>query len=119
MVIVVVVLNTLISLGCFYVAWRIRKLRRQLAKIADTLTVAERRTHAVLGPSPRVISKGQKGINRLNERYQRLEPQVQKVRQVLALVSQIQKIWPLPMGGAYSKRSRSQPWWSKLLKRLR
>ncbi|GAC1496474.1 MAG: hypothetical protein NVS2B14_10390 [Chamaesiphon sp.] len=103
MVTLVVVLNTLIALFCFYVTWRIRKLRRQVAKIADTLTSAERSTYSVLKRGPEAISKGQKGTHRLTERYQRLEHQLQRVQKVLALLRLLQKVWQQQ---STSKRSK-------------
>lgn len=93
MVTLVVVLNTLIALVCLYVAWRIGKLRRQLAKIADTLTSAERSTNKVLSKGPKGIYKGQKGVHRLAERYQQLDVQLQQMQKVLALLSLGQKLW--------------------------
>jgi CHASE3 domain sensor protein len=92
MVTVVVVLNTLISLICLYVALQIRKLRSRLAKITDTLTKAERNTHKVLSSSPKTISKGQRSFHKLNERYQQLEPQIKKVQQALTLLSLLQRL---------------------------
>jgi len=115
MVTVVVVLNTLIALICFYVAWRIVKLRRRLAKIADTLISAERRTHSVLKGGPKGIYKGQRGVHKLIERYQRLEPQLQKIQQVLALLSLGQKVWQ--RGSRFVNTSPSRP--SKGLNKLR
>jgi hypothetical protein len=113
MLTVVVVLNTLIALICFYVAWQIVKLRRKLAKIADTLTSAEKSTHSVLSRSPERISKGERGIHRLTERYQQLEPQWQKIQQVLTLIRLGQKVWQRQVW--VGKPSRSRP--SKLLKK--
>jgi hypothetical protein len=92
MVTVVVVLNTLIALFCFFAAWKIKKLRRRLAKIAETLTSSERRTNSALSRSPKVIYKGQRGAERLNERYQKLEPQLKKLRKVLPILSLVQKV---------------------------
>jgi uncharacterized phage infection (PIP) family protein YhgE len=98
MVTTVVVLNTLIALICLYVARKIWKLRKQLGKVADTLTSAERSAHATLYSAPKAIYKGQKGIAGLEERYQGLESQLQRVQKVLGLVSLGQKFWQQQKG---------------------
>ncbi|MGB3208253.1 MAG: hypothetical protein WBB28_24985 [Crinalium sp.] len=109
MVTVVVVLNTLISLICLYVALKIRKLRSRLAKIADTLTKAERNTHKVLSKGPKTISKGQRSFHKLNERYQRLEPQVKKVQQVLAILGLLQRLSQTSLSDRPSKIRNKMP----------
>ena len=62
MVTVVVIINMLMSLMLFYVAWRVWQLKRRLVKIADTLTAAERSTHAVLHRAPNAIYKSQQNV---------------------------------------------------------
>lgn len=93
MVTFVVLINVLISLVCFYVAWRIVKLRRQIARVTDKIIAAERRTYAVLNPAPRQILKGQRGALQLQERYQQLENRLQRLQQVLALLSLGLRVW--------------------------
>ena len=93
MVTVVVVINVLISIVCLYVAWRIGKLRRRIAKLADKIIAAERGTHAVLRKAPTGILKGQQGAQHLQERYQQLENRLQRLQQVLMLLSVGQKVW--------------------------
>lgn len=93
MLIVVVVLNTLISLVCLYVAWRVWKLQKVLAKIADTLSSVERSTHKTLYGAPNNISKGQLAIAGLRERNQKLEVQLQRVQQVLGLITLGRQTW--------------------------
>ena len=93
MLITVLVINLLISLFCLYSAWQIWQLRRTLANVADALTLYERDTHAVLYGAPPAILQGQKGTHALRQQYQRLTMQLQKVQQVLALVSFGQGVW--------------------------
>lgn len=93
MLITVLVINLLISLFCLYSAWQIWHLRRTLANVADALTIYERDTHAVLYGAPPGILQGQKGTHALRQQHQRLIMQLQKVRQVLALVSFGQGVW--------------------------
>jgi hypothetical protein len=101
MVTVVVILNLLIALLCLFAAWQIWRLRRILAKVADTLTVAERKTHVVLYGAPDAITRGQMGIYQLRRTYQQLQPQLQRLQQVLGLLSLGQRVW--------LKRSRFSP----------
>ncbi len=89
----VFICNLLIALVNLYIAWRIWQLRRMLAKVAETLTSVERRIHSVLYPAPEVIVKGKKGTYSLRESYRKLELQLQKVEQILLLLSLGYKIW--------------------------
>lgn len=82
MVILVVILNSLIGLGCLYATWRMWHLRRTLAAIADALVIAERNTHRVLHNAPNTITKGQLGVYQLRQQTR----QLQQMRQILALV---------------------------------
>ncbi|MDZ7962174.1 MAG: hypothetical protein RMY34_30615 [Aulosira sp. DedQUE10] len=86
MVTVVVVLNTLISLMLLYVAWRVWQLKQQLGIIADRFTNYERCSHAVLYTAPENISTAQKNIYNLRQGNQRLEVQIQQVRQIVSLL---------------------------------
>lgn len=103
MLTVVVVLNVLISLLCLYVAWQVWNLRRALGAAADAVLLAERNTYNVLHGAPEAISQGQVGIGGARDSYQQLELQLQKIQQVLTLLSLVQKVWGL------SKRSTVSP----------
>jgi hypothetical protein len=83
----VVVINVLLAIGCFYVAWRVWKLRLALSRAANALIAAERSTHKVLSGAPEAILKGQMGSRQLRQSYQQLEPKFQQARQALALLS--------------------------------
>lgn len=89
----IVVINLLISCFCFYAAWQIWQLRRTLAQVANALTDYERNTHNVLYGAPVGILYGQKGTHQLRQQYQRLELQLQKVQQVLGLITLGQGVW--------------------------
>ena len=93
MIAIAVGFNVLISLVLLYSAWVIVKLRSRLAKIADKIIAAERTTYKVLHNAPNAISKGQKGALRLGQQYQQLDPQLQRVQQVLGLFSLGRKFW--------------------------
>ncbi|MBD2461758.1 hypothetical protein H6G89_11925 [Oscillatoria sp. FACHB-1407] len=89
MVTVVVILNSLIGLACLYAAWRVWRLKRTLAAIADVLIIAERNTHQVLHGAPDAIVKGQLGVYQLRQQTQ----QLQKVQQIMALVGLGRSLW--------------------------
>jgi len=93
MIVVVVIFNVLIAFLCFYVAFRVWKLRQTLGQVADTLLSVERKAHALLYGSPDAILKGQIGLHQLRSKYQQLEPQLQRARQALALLSLGKKVW--------------------------
>lgn len=95
MLTVVVVLNVLISLLCLYVAWQVWNLRRALRATAAAVLLAERNTYNVLHGAPEAITQGQVGIGGARDSYQQLELQLQKVQQVLTLLSLVQKVWGL------------------------
>lgn len=93
MVTVVVILNVLIALLCFYVAWWLTKLRKKLAKAANALISAEKSTNKVLTSSPKTIYKGQKGAKALGQRYQAFERQLEQLEKVLGLLNLAPKFW--------------------------
>ncbi|MDP8962876.1 MAG: hypothetical protein M3O33_02595 [Cyanobacteriota bacterium] len=105
MLTVVVVLNVLISLLCLYVAWQVWNLRRVLAATTDAVLLAERNTYKLLHGAPEAISQGQVGVSGARESYQQLELQIQKVQQVLMLLSLVQRVW-LSTTRSPSKRLR-------------
>lgn len=97
MLTVVVVLNLLISLICLGVAWQVWNLRRVLGAAADAILLAERNTYNVLHNAPEAILQGQEGVGGARDSYQQLEIQLQKVQQVLTLLSLIQRVWRSPI----------------------
>lgn len=107
MLTVVVVLNVLISLLCLYVAWQVWNLRRVLGATADAVLVAERNTHKIFYGAPEAISQGQVAIGGVIDSYQQLELQLQKVQQVLTLLSLVQKVWGLRTRAALRSTSLS------------
>ncbi|QIR38442.1 hypothetical protein HCG51_18185 [Tolypothrix sp. PCC 7910] len=93
MVTVVVVLNTLISLILLYVAWRVWQLKREISILADRFTHYERCCHAVLYTAPEKISTAQQNIYNLRQGNQRLEEQIQQVRQIVSLLFLGRQVW--------------------------
>ena len=83
----VIVINLTICLLCFFVAWKVWKLRQALGRVADTLIEAERHTHAVLYGAPNAIIKGRRGTRGLRNQYGRLNARLVKVQQILAVMT--------------------------------
>ncbi len=93
MVAVVIVLNLLIVTGCWYVAWRVWKLRSALSNAADALISAERATHRVLSGAPQGIGRGETGVYHLRQQYRLLEVKLLRVQQILKLLGLGQLVW--------------------------
>jgi uncharacterized protein YoxC len=89
----VVIANLLIGLTCLVVAWQVWKLRKSLAQVADTLDSVERSVYDVLHPAPGYIYKGQSGTRSLRQKYQSLQPQVDRLQRALAFLSLGQTLW--------------------------
>ncbi|MBD2386766.1 hypothetical protein [Cylindrospermum sp. FACHB-282] len=93
MVMLVVVINTLISLILLYVAWRVWKLKPLLAFVANRLTAYERATHAALQNAPENIYTSQEAIYNLRQANLGVQMQIQQVRQIINLLLLGQQTW--------------------------
>ncbi len=93
MLTIVLIINAIISLLCILVAWQVWKLRRILGQAANSVLGAERATHNVLYGAPAAIATGQIGVSALRNNLKQLEPQLQRVQQVLGLLSLGQTAW--------------------------
>lgn len=93
MVTVVVVINTIISLILFYVAWRVWQLKQRIAYIGDCLTHYQRCSYALLNQAPENIYTGQQYIYNLRLKNLVLQAQIQQVRQILSLFLFAQQNW--------------------------
>jgi hypothetical protein len=92
MVTLVVIFNLLLALLNFYVAWRVWRMRRVISGVTHIITVAERNTRGGLQVAPRAIAKGESGTKALRQQYQRLELQLERLGQILALIGLGQQI---------------------------
>ncbi|MDJ1172998.1 hypothetical protein [Roseofilum capinflatum] len=93
MVTTVICLNLLISIFCLWLAWRIGRLRRRLARIADVLIMAQQRTDRVLFHAPDRIIRGQRGTRWARQRYALLAQQWRQVERLLGILSLVLGIW--------------------------
>lgn len=94
----VLIINLVISLLCFYIAWKVWQVRRIIDRVESRLTAMERRSHKVLSQTPAFLTKREKGVRKLRQQYRQLESQVQQLQQVLGLLTLGGTLW----------RSRSQ-----------
>ncbi|MEG4230592.1 hypothetical protein QUA40_00520 [Microcoleus sp. Pol11C3] len=90
----VVIINLLISVVCFYIAAKVWKIRRTIARLEIRIAGMERRSSNVLSMSPGFLAKRQQGTRQLRRRYQQLELQLQQVQQFLGLLGLGRMLWP-------------------------
>jgi hypothetical protein len=93
MVTVVVVVNILISLTLLYVAWRLWKIKRSLARAANILVAAERSTQKVLVKAPDFIYIGKRNIRKLRQSNQSIGLRTQQLQQILGLLVLASQWW--------------------------
>ncbi|GAB4459327.1 MAG: hypothetical protein OHK0037_04520 [Elainellaceae cyanobacterium] len=98
MLMAVVVLNFSLALFGLYVAWQAWRMGRGLRQVADSLTAAERSVNQTLYGAPGAIAQGQINLHHLRQQLQQIGPQVQRLRQAIALVSLAQSLWVGGMG---------------------
>ncbi|MFQ3615937.1 MAG: hypothetical protein SNJ57_03700 [Cyanobacteriota bacterium] len=105
----VVVLNFSLALFGLYAAWWVWRLGQDLRQVADRLTHAERQTYCTLQGAPVAIAQGQTNLHQLRQQLQQIGPQVQRLRQAIALVSLAQSLWVGGMGfGSRGDRTRAR-----------
>lgn len=93
MVTIVLICNGIIGLICLLVAWQLWQIKRQIAQVSETLIWLEQVIYDIFHPAPGAILQGQAGIHQLRQSYRGLEPQVQRLRQVVALLNLGQVVW--------------------------
>ncbi|MEG4089222.1 hypothetical protein [Microcoleus sp. Pol12B4] len=89
----VVIINLLISVVCFYIAAKVWKIRRTIARLELRIAAMERCSSNVLSTSPDFLGKRQQGTCQLRRRYQQLELQLQQVQQLLGLLGLGRMLW--------------------------
>lgn len=87
----ILVLNLLLAMLGFYLAWQIWQWRQVLENAADVLFEAERATHEMLHEAPDSILAGQIGARQLRQSHRQLESQLRKVQKVLGFVAWISR----------------------------
>ncbi len=89
----VIELNIIISIFCFYLAWRIRKFQQILLQVEQTLSLIDNCTNKILTKTPEFLQQRQQRVNQLRQLYQQLDLQVKQVQQVVAMFWLIRTIW--------------------------
>jgi hypothetical protein len=89
MIATVIILNGLIALAGFYLAWRLWRLGKTLANLADALSDWERSTHSTLDPAltPDLMLQGQRGAAQLRHYYGALQQLHRQGQQMLGVVN--------------------------------
>lgn len=93
MVVTIIIINVLIALSLLYTARRLWLLRRRFQRLNNILIAVNRSAGAALAGTPNAIYKGQRGFYQLKQRNEPLQVQLQRVRQVLSLLSVGQQAW--------------------------
>ncbi|MEG4939189.1 hypothetical protein [Microcoleus sp. F4-D5] len=89
----VVIINLLISAVCFYIAAKVWKIRRTIARFEIGIIAIERCSSNVLATSPDFFANRQQNARQLRLRYQQLELQLQQVQQLLGLLGWGRMLW--------------------------
>jgi predicted PurR-regulated permease PerM len=93
MLILVLTLNLLLVLLCWYGVRQISRARQQLTALADSLATAEQHIAELLRQSPQTILQGQQSLQRCRLQYQQLQGQIQQARQLLSLLGLARLLW--------------------------
>ncbi len=93
MVVTIIIINVLIASILLYAARRTWLLRRRFQRLNNILIAVNRSAGAALAGTPNAIYKGQMGLSQLKQRNDPLQVQIQRVRQVLSLLSVGQQAW--------------------------
>lgn len=91
--VIVVVINLALALMLVYVAWRVWRLRLQLAQVADVLSTYERSIHAGLRRTPKAIATVQLSIHQARQSSPLQDLELLRLQQVLTLLGVGRQIW--------------------------
>ncbi len=89
MLIVVLIVNLLLALLCWWAIWQVWRLRQQLAKFTEQLIWAEIQASQLRLPSLAL----QQRLQQLQSQYQQTCLRLQQARQLLGLLGLGQQIW--------------------------
>lgn len=93
MIFLIIAVNLSITLLNVYIAIRIWQLRIIIARITTILLNYEIYFNILLQAAPQVIYQGQDNVAQIRQRYQLLQLQTAKLRQLFWLLSQSYQIW--------------------------
>jgi hypothetical protein len=93
MIYLIVAINLSITLLNIYIAIRIWQLGLLVARISTIISNYESYFNLVLESAPTVIYQGQKNIHQARQRYQLLQLQAIKLRQLIWLIDWSYRVW--------------------------
>ncbi|MBE9167515.1 hypothetical protein IQ238_08280 [Pleurocapsales cyanobacterium LEGE 06147] len=93
MIVFVIVVNLCITVVNFYLAVKIWQLRRWLICATKTLIDCEYSIQTLFYSGQTILDRKQKNINQLRQRYQILQLQWQRIRQILFLLNLTVRLW--------------------------
>ncbi|MEL7420319.1 MAG: hypothetical protein AAFR62_02435 [Cyanobacteria bacterium J06629_2] len=93
MIFLIIAVNLSITLLNIYIAIRIWQLRIIIARIATILVSYESYFSVLLKAAPQILDQGQHNIVQARQRYQLLQLQTAKLRQLFWLLNQSYRIW--------------------------
>ena len=93
MIFLIVAVNLSITLLNIYIAIKIWQLRLLLARITAIMVNYESYFSVVLKFTPQVVYQGQHNIYLVRQRYQLIQLQLAKVRQVIWLLNWSYQVW--------------------------
>jgi hypothetical protein len=93
MLIAVIIINVILSLVFLFVAWRLWKLKQTMNQVTKSILNADRVTYNVLHATPAALAKGELGTRNLRTRYQQVELQLLRLRQIVQLLNLGQTAW--------------------------
>ena len=96
MIYVIVAINLSITLLNIYIALRIWQIKLITARITAILINYENYFNLVLNVTPQLIYQGQNNLYQVRKRYQLLQLQITKIRQLIWLLNWSFKIWRKP-----------------------
>jgi hypothetical protein len=103
MVTVVLIFNVALAGLCWYGAWRIWRLRRTFAEVADGLTLAEQQLYHLLHETPSTLLQAQQSAQQWRYQYGIIQGRIQQVQQFMALLGLGRLVWQ-----QYSARSTAR-----------
>jgi hypothetical protein len=93
MIVFVILVNLCITLVNFYLAIKIWQLRRWLICSNRTLVDCEHSIQNILYFGTAILVQKQRNINDLRQRYQLLQLQWQRIKQILFLLNLTVRLW--------------------------
>ncbi len=93
MIFLIVAVNLSITLLNIYIAIKIWQLKLLLARITAIMVNYESYFSVVLKFTPKVVCQGQQNIYLVRQRYQLIQLQLAKVRQLIWLLNWSYQVW--------------------------